>query len=168
LSFNYRRYGNLLLVGGGIGITPIISVLKDIFGDGSGLKANKPRHCIKNVTLVWIMPRASEADLFLEMLNQFRLKSLEDPLAPELNLAIHITREDEKYKNRQILYSKPDFDTVMHQCVEDMSEFSQSILVYACGPGSMVNQLWDVSMKKKLKKNDKRIRVDFYHESFEF
>jgi predicted ferric reductase len=168
LSFNYRRYGNLLLVGGGIGITPIISVLKDIFGDGSGLKANKPRHCIKNVTLVWIMPRASEADLFLEMLNQFRLKSLEDPLAPELNLAIHITREDEKYENRQILYSKPDFDTVMHQCVEDMSEFSQSILVYACGPGSMVNQLWDVSMKKKLKKNDKRIRVDFYHESFEF
>jgi predicted ferric reductase len=114
------------------------------------------------------MPRASEAELFLEMLNKFRLKSLEDAFAPELKLAIHITREDEKCDNSQILYSKPDFDTVMHQCVEDMSEFSQSILVYACGPGSMVNQLWDVSMKKKLKKNDKRIRVDFYHESFEF
>eukprot|EP00804_Cyclotella_cryptica_P026232 CCRYP_009796-RC/>CCRYP_009796-RC protein AED:0.05 eAED:0.05 QI:1240/1/1/1/0.85/0.75/8/145/833 len=168
LSFNYRRYGNLLLVAGGIGITPIISVLKDIFGDAKNSKSTTPRHCVKHVTLVWIMPRASEASLFLELLNNFRLKSLEDPLSATLNMSIHITREEEKCDNTQIVYSKPDFDNVMHQCVADMSEFSQSMLVYACGPGSMVNQLWDVIMKKPMKKNDKPVRVDFYHESFEF
>lgn len=168
LSFNYRRYGNLLLVAGGIGITPIISVLKDIFGEDESSKRNNPRHCVKHVTLIWIMPRVSEASLFLELLNKFHLKSLEDPLAPALTMSIHITREEEKCENPQIVYSKPDFDNVMHQCVDNMSEFSQSILVYACGPGSMINQLWDVTMKKPMKKHDKRIRVDFYHESFEF
>lgn len=168
LSFNYCRYGNLLLVGGGIGITPIISVLKDVYGDQGNAKRSKPVHCIRNVTLVWIMPRASEASLFLEMLNQFRLKSLEDPLAPALNLAIHITRDDENCNNPQIVHGKPNFEDVISQCVDEMSDFSRSMLVFACGPGSMVNQLWDVSMKKPMKKGNKRIRVDFYHESFEF
>jgi NAD(P)H-flavin reductase len=114
------------------------------------------------------MPRASEASLFLEMLNQFRLKSLEDTLLPEFNLAVYITRDDEKNHDDQILYGKPDFEEVVSQCVDEMSSFTRSMLVYACGPGSMVNQLWDVSMKKPMKKDGKRIRVDFYHESFEF
>ena len=166
LSFNYRRYGNLLLAGGGIGITPIISVLKDIYGEQPN--KNAPRHCVRSVTLVWIMPRASEASLFLEMLNQFRLKAMEDPMLPSLNLAIHITRDDEVLNNEQIIYGKPDLDAVVSRCVDEMSDFTRSMLVYACGPGSMVNQLWDASMKKPVKKCGKRIRVDFYHESFEF
>ena len=33
-TFNYRRYGVLMLVGGGVGIAPIIGMLKDIYGEG--------------------------------------------------------------------------------------------------------------------------------------
>ena len=168
LSFNYRRYGNLLLVGGGIGITPIISVLKDIYGNKGNSKPNKPLQCLRNVALVWIMPRASEASLFVEMLNQFCRSSYEEPLLPTLNLSIYITRDDEKYNDEQILYGKPDFKHVVSQCVDEMSEITRSMLVYACGPGNMVNQLWDATMKKPMKKNDRCIRIDFYHESFEF
>jgi predicted ferric reductase len=32
LQFDYRRYGVLMLVAGGVGITPIIGMLKDIYG----------------------------------------------------------------------------------------------------------------------------------------
>ena len=31
-KFDYRRYGVLMLVGGGVGIAPIIGLLKDIYG----------------------------------------------------------------------------------------------------------------------------------------
>uniref|UniRef100_A0A6B2LHR3 FAD-binding FR-type domain-containing protein n=1 Tax=Arcella intermedia TaxID=1963864 RepID=A0A6B2LHR3_9EUKA len=31
LKLNYRRYTNMLLIGGGIGVTPLIGILKDIF-----------------------------------------------------------------------------------------------------------------------------------------
>mmetsp|Transcript_20159 Transcript_20159/g.43790 ORF Transcript_20159/g.43790 Transcript_20159/m.43790 type:complete len:817 (+) Transcript_20159:888-3338(+) len=166
LPFNYRRYGSILFVGGGIGITPIISVLKDIYHAGTDLKKKMPSHCIKNVSLVWIMPHASEATLFLDLLNSFHLKSLEDPLVPDLKLSIHVTRdsEDAMIIGQQIVYSKPQFNAVMDECVENMPEGQTSILVYACGPGGLVNQLWDASMKKKSKK----VRVDFYHETFEF
>ena len=30
-DFNYRRYPALMLVGGGVGITPVIGMLKDIY-----------------------------------------------------------------------------------------------------------------------------------------
>ena len=161
LGFNYRRYGTLLLVGGGIGITPIMSVVRDIYDS----KCKEPRHCIKYISLVWIMPRGTEACLFHEMLTQFRLKSLEDPLLPALNLEVYITRDDRKYNDKQIMHGKPDFESVVKAC---LTHCSRSILVYASGPGRMVNQLWDATMKKSIKKDGKRVRVDFYHESFEF
>ena len=165
LSFNYCRYGSIVLVGGGIGITPIISVLKDIYGKSEeAASKKKPSHCIRSVSVVWIMPHASEASLFLDLLNLFRQRSLEDPLMPNLKLSIHITRDDAKFVAQQIIYSKPDFTSVMDECIENKPKDSRSILVYACGPGRMVNQLWDASMRK----NSKRLRVDFYHESFEF
>ena len=35
LQFDYRRYGVLMLVAGGVGITPIIGMLKDTFTAGT-------------------------------------------------------------------------------------------------------------------------------------
>ena len=37
-------------------------------------------------------------------------------------------------------------------------------LVFACGPGRMVNQLWDETTAR----NSSGRRVDFHHETFEF
>lgn len=170
LSFNYRRYGSIILVGGGIGITPIMSVLRDIYEDGE-TKRNKPISCIKKVSLVWVMPHASEAALFLDLLNDFQQRSIDNPLLPRLNMSIHITRDDsssakheDSLSESQVVYSRPDFDDVMNQCVKNKTDGSRSILVYCCGPARMVNQLWDASTKK----NGKTLRVDFYHEAFEF
>lgn len=167
LPFNYRRYGSILFVGGGIGITPIIGVLKDIYGHaGSNPKKKTPSHCIRNVSVVWVVPHATEASLFLDLLNYFHLKSLEDPLMPDLKLSIHVTRDsdDTRVIGHSIEYSKPQFKVIMDECVGKNPESRTSMLVYACGPGGLVTQLWDASAKKKSKK----LRVDFYHEKFEF
>mmetsp|Transcript_26788 Transcript_26788/g.56565 ORF Transcript_26788/g.56565 Transcript_26788/m.56565 type:complete len:806 (-) Transcript_26788:177-2594(-) len=167
LPFNYCRYGSILFVGGGIGITPIIGILKDIFANSENdSKKKTPNLCIKKVSVVWVMPRAAESSLFLDLLNSFHLKSLEDPLMPELNLSIYVTRDDVNGMSigEMITYSKPQFNVVLDGLVEKKPESMRSMLVYACGPGGMAKQLWDASMKKKSKK----LRVDFYHEKFEF
>ena len=167
LPFNYRRYGSILFVGGGIGITPILGVLKDIYCHaGRESKKKNPSHCIRSVSVVWIMPHARESTLFLDLLNSFHLKSLENPLMPALNLSIHVTRDtdDSMVLGQQIEYSKPQFNVLMDEHVENKPKDAMSMLVYACGPSGLVNQLWDASMKK----NSKSLRVDFYHEKFEF
>mmetsp|Transcript_1399 Transcript_1399/g.2503 ORF Transcript_1399/g.2503 Transcript_1399/m.2503 type:complete len:113 (+) Transcript_1399:2701-3039(+) len=112
------------------------------------------------------MPHAAESSLFLDLLNSFHQKSLEDPLVPDLKLSIHVTRDsdDTIVTGQQIIYSKPQFNVVVEGCVENKPASSTSMLVYACGPGGMVTQLWDASTKK----NSKALRVDFYHEKFEF
>jgi len=112
------------------------------------------------------MPHASEADLFLDLLMCYRSLAARNPALPHLNIMIHVTRDDPAAENDKIsiLFSRPDFFSVMEKCIGDKHEESTSILVYACGPGKMVNQLWDASMKR----NKKDLRVDFYHESFEF
>lgn len=153
-----------MLVGGGIGITPIVSILKDIY-ECERDKASHRKICAMNVHLVWIMPHASEADLFLDLLMNYRQRSVEDTSLPRLILSIHITRDDPAVRNKgHILFSKPDFASLMEDCISSRHNGATSILVYACGPGRMVNQLWDASMKK----TSKLIRVDFHHESFEF
>lgn len=165
LPFNYQRYGSILFVAGGIGITPILSTLSDIY-DSVGVVPsgkNRPTHCIGNISVIWVMPHASEASLFTDQLNSYFVKSLQDPLVPNLKLIIHATRDDPKDapSGQEIQYSRPDFDVVMD---EWGWKADGSLLVYACGPSGMVNQLWDASMRK----NSKKLRVDFYHETFEF
>lgn len=168
LPFNYLRYGSILFVGGGIGITPILSILRDIYHNQTVSTTKKrPSHCIRNVTLVWIIPYASEALPFLDQFNSFHQMSLKDPLLPDLSLTIHVTRGSDgraMINGQQFFYSKPQFNSVIYDCVERKPKDSTSTLVYACGPSKMVNELWDASMKK----NEKDSRVDFYHETFEF
>ena len=198
LTFNYRRYGSLVLVGGGIGITPIISIIKDIYEKSEVNHVEKSSHCMNNVHLIWIMPFEADAALFLDQLLIYRELSVHDPALPLLDVCIHITREESMHNNAMgpIFYSKPDFPMVMDD-VKRKAEIigASSILVFACGPGrsvmcflfpvsypshppsllfflnftltptnSMVNRVWDASMKK----SSKFIRVDFHHESFTY
>jgi NAD(P)H-flavin reductase len=196
LSFNYRRYGSLVLVGGGIGITPIISIVKDIYEEGEVNRVKKKPHCMNNVHFIWTMPFEADAALFLDQLLIYRELSIHDPSLPLLNVSIHVTREESTRDNTigPIFYSKPEFPLVMDD-IKRKAEItgSSSILVFACGPGrsvlcfpyfppklsallifidftpcttkhSMVNRVWDASMKK----NSKHVRVDFHHESFSY
>jgi predicted ferric reductase len=141
LSFNYRRYGSLVLVGGGIGITPIISIIKDIYEKGEAKRPKKFSHCIKNVHLIWIMPFEADATLFLDQLLIYRELSIHEPSLPQLQVSIHVTREESvnKVESRPIFYSRPDFPQMMNECTAKAVEASSSsILIFACGPGRYV------------------------------
>ena len=158
LGFNYRRYGTLLLVGGGIGITPIMSILKDIYGPN---RSTNP-HCMKNIQLVWVMPNLSDSMLFMETLKVFQDGSILDGSLPKLNVAIHCTRMEPQETDYSISTNRPDFASVLDVC--DEINPGSTMLAFACGPSSMVNQLWDETIvRNKMEK-----RIDFHHETFEF
>lgn len=165
LPFNYRRYGSLVLIGGGIGITPILSIIKDIYEKGEVIHPKKTSHCISNVHLIWILPFEADAALFKEQLLSYHEISMQDPALPQLDVSIHVTREESTCDDAAgpIIYSRPNFQLVIDDYKKKAALVgSSSILVFACGPGSMVNQVWDASMKNI----NKKLRVDFHHESF--
>eukprot|EP00937_MAST-01D_sp_MAST-1D-sp2_P001989 g1989.t1 len=64
LNFNMRRYGMLYLVGGGVGITPVIGILRDIF-----LSPPQP-HVLKKVVVCWVLQHAKDVDTFLDVLQE--------------------------------------------------------------------------------------------------
>ena len=141
LTFNYRRYGSLVLVGGGIGITPIISIIKDIYEKSEENHVEKKSHCMNNVHLIWIMPFEADAALFLDQLLIYRELSVHDPSLPLLEVSIHVTREESvrKIESGPIFYSKPDFPLMVNECTTKAVEAScSSILIFACGPGRYV------------------------------
>lgn len=159
LNFNYRRYGILLMVGGGIGITPIISLLRDIYGTN---RSEKP-HCIRTVYVVWVMPHASEAALFHDVLHEMCLMSESDPTLPRLDISIHCTRAKEgETLGGNVIIERPSFPSIFDRTVDENP--ASATLVFACGPGRMINELWDESNQRNRANN----RVDFHHETFEF
>ena len=141
LSFNYRRYGSLVLVSGGIGITPAISIIKDIYEKGEAKQPKKSYHCMKTVHLIWVMPFEADATLFLDQLLIYRELSMHEPSLPLLEVSIYVTREKSVHKNesRPIFYSRPDLQRMMNECTaQAVKASSSSILIFACGPGRYV------------------------------
>jgi len=89
LHFCICRYKHLVLVAGGIGISPFLAVLSDII---HRLKKGKP--CMpKNIVIVWAIKKSDELPL-LSMLN---VESIDPVLLEALNLEIqiYVTRESE-------------------------------------------------------------------------
>eukprot|EP00037_Helgoeca_nana_P028113 m.327828 g.327828 ORF g.327828 m.327828 type:complete len:890 (+) comp27684_c0_seq1:429-3098(+) len=158
LDFSYRRYGMLLLAGGGIGITPIISMLKDVYGE----KPSTAPHCMKHVYVVWVMPHVAEAELFMDTLMEHQAAAAADPTLPSLTVRVHCTRALADEVQPPVVAGRPDFASTLDEMI-DRSPGTPT-MVFACGPGRMVNQLWDQSTTR----NTQSQRVEFHQESFEF
>ncbi|KAL7532574.1 hypothetical protein ACHAXR_009381 [Thalassiosira sp. AJA248-18] len=135
LSFNYRRYGSLVLVAGGIGITPLMSLIEDIYESNNTKR--KISHCIQNIRLVWVMPFASEAVIFLDKLLAYRAEGELDDFLPVLDFSLYITREVvPPFVTVPTFLSKPDFSLLMDNYTnENKRDGVSSTLVFACGPG---------------------------------
>lgn len=100
LPMRYKSYSQLVLVGGGVGVTPLVSILKDVFQLDMSAEA-KARHplstILKRVYLVWVVPTETEWSWFADTIRQAKpLADLKRPNGssfPQLNVFGHISQQ---------------------------------------------------------------------------
>jgi len=174
-SINYRRYPNLMLVAGGVGITPMIGILKDIFriGDLDPEDREPGHHLINLVTLVWVMPTVDAYDWFSEEVEQCLTASGVNNAM--LNVLVYVTKATEAEREKLVRSKKPNVRFApgrppIHDLFDRMvaadkgPEDTRAATVFVCGPESLVNDCWDSSSSWL----QQGYRIDFHHETFEF
>jgi len=162
-NLNYRRFPTLALVGGGIGITPIVSILKDIYRTGDVDPKVQPRpHLIEQIYCVWIVQDVPQSDWFKTELDEFLALSGKSGF-PLFNLSVYVTRAEASEKlGWRYIAGRPSFDFTFENIAT--SHADQAATVFACGPEAMVNECWDCANAQ----TRKGLRFEFHHETFEF
>lgn len=165
-NFNFRRFPVVFLCGGGVGITPVLGMLKDIYNVGEygkgGEGARFQKHVMQCVYAMWIVPTEEDANWFLRELKACMRNAQNVESMPKLVVWLHVTKAKAGTVKAPLIAGRPNMQEVfdsMQTCYP-----TQAALCFACGPSPMVNELWDLSIKRTREGG----RVDFHHETFEF
>jgi predicted ferric reductase len=164
-DFNYRRYPVLVLVGGGVGITPVLGMLKDLYNVGELAESERNRvkpHAIDTVHAVWVLRHEKDYLAFKDELEEIQAAADSSPYFPNLELSVYCSRA-KKGAPAPLISGRPDFPTVFDG-LSEMHGVDEAALVFACGPSVMVAQLWDQCLTLTWGGR----RFDFHHETFEF
>ena len=165
-----NRYRTMLLAGGGIGVTPIIGMLKDIYdmnipGGSDGTPAPRlgaqQEHTIDTIYFLWAMPSITDYETFRKEVNEF-IERAKAPGKPNLVPLIHITRSKETLEE-PLVAGRPNIVEIYQRMMKGQLSRHAS-LVFVCGPQPLVAECWDRSIKYTLKGS----HIDFHHEIFEF
>jgi len=159
-KLNYRRYPVVVLVCGGIGVTPIMSMLKDIYRYGEQPSSIEKSY-IQKVYLLWIVQTKEQYQWFREELRTMYESSTVNPNAPVMDIRIYTSRGEGGLG--QFFYDgKPNLDLLFEEVVKTYQ--NQASVVFTCGPRQMVNQCWDGVTSRKASGHT----FHFHHETFEF
>lgn len=149
IKYNKNKYEYIFSVAGGIGITPIISVLQDI----NNLYLNNQLDKMKKIIVIWIASHYSLIKPFLSLLHR-----LEHNI---FDINIYITRSmmiEEDYIPYNIYNEKPNISNIIDEILDEYQiSCNKSIAVISCGPKSLSNEL--ISKCSKL-------NIDISNESF--
>eukprot|EP00742_Colponemidia_sp_Colp-10_P009417 GILJ01010266.1.p1 GENE.GILJ01010266.1~~GILJ01010266.1.p1 ORF type:complete len:799 (-),score=93.67 GILJ01010266.1:147-2372(-) len=162
----FLEYDTVVLACGGIGVTPAISILTDLFYKSQAISSKAWPHKLRRVVFVWVVKDADMLNLFSTALRQIQLSTYGD-VEFELrlfathsrklsrNLSLNATELGESLlsEERRSLYladasvasfsvGRPDMDMVMtsvaHAAFGPMG-------VFVCGPESLVEAVQDAS-----------------------
>ena len=164
-DFNCRRYPALLLVGGGVGITPVIGILKDIYLVGSYAPSERSRslpHRIESVYAVWVMRQETDYSCFRQELDACLAAAKSSEQFPALVIWVYVSRAKREDLPFPLIKGRPQFKPMFEEIHDRHPD--KAALVFACGPGAMINQLWDQCIQMTVT----GARYDFHHETFEF
>ena len=144
------NYKSICLVCGGIGITPMISLLKDVVNYASTFPD------LVELKLLWSSRSFEELMIFDGVLSDVFTM---EPNNLKVIVSLYLTQKVDdplgtKIGSFDVKYSRIDFETEF----ESLKKYGMDALVYACGPEAIVSNCSQWSMNHK---------VDFKYETFE-
>jgi len=161
-NFNFRRYPVILLVCGGVGVTPVISMIRDIYRFGNLHPSSKKKPSwVEKVYLLWTVQKKEQYSWFRDELRACFDTSTSDPDAPILDLRIYMSRE-EGGLGQFFFDGKPDLDELFNETVKMYP--GKASLVFTCGPRALTNDCWDAVNRKKTSGH----AFHLHSETFEF
>ena len=163
-----NRYEALVLTSGGIGVTPMVAMLRYyyLYNVSAHTALITPIHLPKHVYFVWTIPDLKMYETFKEPIQWCAARSGSHGY-PQLHLQIYVTRDKEATAEAaglapgDIINKRPDMKAVLEGV---RVHAIPRVAVLVCGPGPLVQGTWDAA--KEL--SDTKVQFDYHHETFEF
>jgi len=152
LTHDIDNYDVILLCCGGIGVTPMLSVLRDL-----NYKISSRDLDVKKIYLFWTMRDPSLYYALGDSLNDI----LNGPVSNCFNISVWITQPG--VTSPLFIRGRPDWIEIFKKIKETHYDVDR-IAVLSCGPPNLVHSSWDCSVQM----SDKNTSFDFHQETFEF
>ena len=165
---NYLRYSHIVLVSGGIGVTPATAMVAEIYrcrGDFTNASPLPP-NVVTSVHFVWVIRDLSTVELFLKMLSDAKEVSHRKN-KPQLFVSIYVTQKPEgdsklaATSSPFIKYGRP----VWKDILAEVPSTTNAGIMFACGPSKLVTESSEIIFSHSRANNQ---RWDFHHEVFDF
>jgi len=166
LKLNYRRFPIFFLAAGGIGITPIIGILKDIYryGEIDTLARQRHKSLVEKVYLIWSIKNKEQFSWFTEEIKYFVDAAKKGNSLPDLEAHIFVTKGEEEIDCKGVTFhtGRPDFSNLWQKICSDHQV--KASIAFNCGPRRLVNDCWDAVSERQRQ----GAVIHFHHETFEF
>lgn len=106
MRFSYRRFPRIVLVSGGIGITPALSVLREIYNFGGVPLLNNS--AIHEVHVTWVVQTIDQFNWFRSLFDEFAQKAAHS--GPILDLKVHLTKGQPPDEPTYMLKGRPNLE----------------------------------------------------------
>lgn len=162
-TIDFRRFQTVVVVGGGVGVTPCIATLRDVFRIDMTQedRMEVARHTVnRNVFFVWSCANVATYHWFKDVIDRCEKKSSRTGYA-KLHLYIYATREQSP--PAPLIAGRPDLDEI-YDAIEEAAD-NQPVASFVCGPDQMVTAVWDQCSYRTAQG---RTRFYVHHEIFNF
>jgi ferredoxin-NADP reductase len=168
LTKNPLRYEAVVLVSAGIGVTPMISILRYYFlyNVSSHVALGTPIHLAKHIFFVWTIPDMGVYEMFRDQITWCHERSGSEGF-PQLHVQIYVTKQDgakaEEFglRDGDVITKRPDMKAVL-QGVKEHRIPRTAVLM--CGPKLLANATHSAVVEL----SDGDVLFDYHHETFEF
>ena len=174
-SYNLAAASTLVLIGGGIGVTPLLPILESVSSTGG---ANHPLNgaliAVRRVVFVWTVRDIADFDWVQGLLAEFAPSTQSSSSAPAaggtgpvVEVKLHCTRGGEsRVAGHDVATGRPDVKEILMQAkneggfVEGGSRAGGDggAMVFVCGPGQMVQGVREAGQE---------LQLAVHHETFE-